>query len=60
MAWLNLSSDVPETTAPAARARSGGLPPLLPYFCDQQPVERGFNQSMLAWSGSAMLLPLKR
>lgn len=54
-----LHYEVAETTAPAARARAAGLPPLLPYFCDQQPVERGFNQGMLAWSGSALLVLIK-
>lgn len=44
---------------PPGRARTAGLSPLLPYFCDQQPVEMGFNRGMMAWSAAALLVLIK-
>jgi hypothetical protein len=45
--------------APALRARAAALPPLLPYFCDQQRAESEFNRGMLGWSGVSMLVLIK-
>lgn len=48
----------PEPVRPAPGAACA-LPPLLPYFCDQQPAERAFNQGVMRWRGSALLVLVK-
>lgn len=44
---------------PTGRAHAAGLSPLLPYFCDQQRVEMGFNRGMMGWSAASLLVLIK-
>jgi hypothetical protein len=43
----------------AARPSAPAVPPLLPYFCDQGDVERGFNHGIKLWRQSALLVLIK-
>lgn len=54
-----LRGDAAESAAPSARSRAAGLPPLLPYFCDQQRLEGGFNRGMMGWAGAPLLVLVK-
>lgn len=49
----------PPPAPPKGRPHTAGLSPLLPYFCNQQAVESGFNRGMKLWSKTALLVLIK-
>lgn len=63
-AWKTVVDQIAEAlreppAAPATRRPRTALPPLLPYYCNQQPLEMGFNKGMMGWSATALLVLVK-
>lgn len=49
-----------ETQTPVpVQKRASPLPPLLPYFCNQEAVEKSFNEKVEQWAQSALILFMK-